>query len=400
MNTAGKRIAAVTVARSDYGILRPVLLAIRTAPGLELCLTAAGTHLSQAFGGTAIDIERDGFEIAARVDTLPESDRPGDIAAAIGAGVAGFASAYDRLRPDVVLLVGDRFETFAAAAAAVPLTLPIAHVHGGELTAGAIDEQLRHAITKLSHVHFVCTRRNADRVVQMGEEPWRVHVTGAPALDNLRSMSLWPQTEIEKHLRMPLPAPPLLVTYHPVTLEYEEAGAQVDQLVAALRQIDRPIVITAPNVDTANATIRRGLERFAASRPATVFAENLGTEGYFSLMAVAAAMVGNSSSGIIEAASFRLPVVNVGNRQAGRDRSPNVIDVSNSEADILGGLTAALAPAFRAGLPDTNPYGDGRAAERIVRVLEELAVDARLKTKLFHDIVPVDSAAVQNQRHV
>jgi UDP-hydrolysing UDP-N-acetyl-D-glucosamine 2-epimerase len=334
--------------------------------------------------------------VAARVDTLPVSDAPADVAAAISTGIAGFARAYDRLRPDVVLLVGDRFETFAAAAAAVPLTLPIAHVHGGELTSGAIDEQLRHAITKLSHVHFVCTRRHGDRVIQMGEEPWRVHVTGAPALDNLRSIELWPQRELEARLGLPLTPSPLLVTYHPVTLEYEQAGHQVEQLVAALRQVDRPIVITAPNVDAANGTIRRALEQFAASRPATVFAESLGIEGYFSLMAVAAAMVGNSSSGVIEAASFRLPVVNIGNRQAGRDRSPNVIDVSNRAADILSGVSAALAPAFRAGLPSTNLYGDGRAAERVVRVLQELTIDARLKTKRFHDIAALDSAAVQN----
>jgi UDP-hydrolysing UDP-N-acetyl-D-glucosamine 2-epimerase len=400
--TAGakKRIAAVTVARSDYGILRPVLKAIAAAPTLELTLAIAGTHHSTAFGATVADIERDGFEVAARVDTLPVSDAPIDVAAAIGAGVTGFAGAYVRLRPDIVLLVGDRFETFAAAAAAVPLALPIAHLHGGELTAGAIDEQFRHAITKLGHVHFVCTRRHADRVIQMGEEPWRVHVTGAPALDNLRSIALWPQDDLESRLGIPLTPPPLLVTYHPVTLEYEHADYQVEQLVSALQRVDRPIVITAPNVDTASGTIRRTLEQFAASHVGAVFVENLGTDAYFSMMAVAAAMVGNSSSGLIEAASFQLPVVNVGNRQAGRDRSPNVIDVSNGAADILDGLTAALAPGFRAGLPATNPYGDGRAAERVVGVLEDLTIDARLKTKRFHDIVAVHSAAVQDQRHV
>jgi UDP-hydrolysing UDP-N-acetyl-D-glucosamine 2-epimerase len=382
-----RTVAAVTVARSDYSILRPILRAIASEPGLRPQLITGGTHWSAAFGETVHDIQADGFEVAARVDAMPASDTPRDIARSIGEATTGFADVYARCRPDVVLLIGDRFETLAAASAALPFTIPIAHVHGGELSEGAFDEQIRHAITKLSHLHFVSAEPHARRVIQMGEEPWRVTVSGAPALDNLRLTTLMSRDELERRVGITLVPAPLLVTYHPATLVYERTAGQVDELTAALECVERPIVITAPNVDTSSAVVRDRLQRFAATRPGVVFVENLGTVAYWSLMAIAAAMAGNSSSGIIEAGSLGLPVVDIGSRQAGRERGPNVIDVENGRAEITGGLTRALDPAFRQGLNGmTNLYGDGRAALRIAERLAAVTLGRELIVKRFHRV--------------
>lgn len=399
-----RRIAVVTVARSDYGILLPVLREIQRAPDLQLQLVAGGAHLSRNFGDTIGAIERDGFEIAARVETLLASDSPTGIASSVGLGVLGFAGAYARLSPDLLLLTGDRFDMLAAAAAALPFTMPIAHLHGGEQSEGAIDNQIRHAITKMSHLHFVATPTGARRVVQMGEEPWRVTVTGAPALDNLRAMPLLPIAELERLVGIELRPAPLLVTYHPVTLEYEETATQTAELIAALADVERPIVITYPNADTHHRDILHAIRGFAAGRPGVALVENLGTQAYFSLMACAAAMVGNSSSGIIEAPSFRLPTVNIGSRQTGRERAANVLDVPAGREAIRAGIRMALSPAFAESLRDLeNPYGDGRAAGRIVRVLRERPLDHELRRKRFHaaaDNSYVDAAAVENQQLV
>lgn len=380
-----RTIAAFTGTRADYGILRTILRGISAAPDLRLQLIVSGSHLSRDFGSTVSAIEADGFEIAERVESLLASDTPSGVAKSIGMGVIGLAQTYARLQPDLLLLCGDRFELLAAASAAIPFVLPIAHLHGGELTEGAFDDQIRHAITKMSHLHFVTTPRCGQRVVQMGEEPWRVTVAGAPALDNLRTMTVLPARELERRLGLTFDEAPIVVTYHPVTMEYGSRHTAVDALLAALKGAGRPIVITAPNADTGNSDIKAAMQRFAEDEPNTVFVESLGTEAYFSLLTIASAMVGNSSSGIIEAASFGLPVVNVGARQAGRERGPNVIDVGDSTADIRAAIGTALSPQFREQLRGVvNVYGDGHAAERIVAVLRKAPDRPRLVAKRFH----------------
>lgn len=379
-----RSIAAVTGARSDYGILLPLLRRIDSDPGLELQLIVSGAHLASDFGETVAAIEADGLSIADRVDCLLASDSPVAIAKSMGLGVVGYAQTLSRLRPDILVLVGDRFETLAAAVAAIPFNLPLAHLHGGELTEGAFDEQMRHALTKMSHFHFVTTAASRRRVIQMGEEPWRVTVSGAPALDNLRGLEPLSLEALERRIGIALSPAPVIVTYHPVTLEPEQASWQIGELLAAVGDIDRPLVLTFPNADTSNREIRMALERFAAGRPRTALVANLGTQAYFSLMAHAAAMVGNSSSGIIEAASFRLPVVNVGTRQGGRERGANVVDTRNDRAAIAAGLARGLSTAFRDGLRTlVNPYGDGSAADRIVPVLRDTPIDGRLIVKRF-----------------
>jgi len=381
-----RTIGVVTVGRSDYGIYLPILRKIQGDPELTLHLIVAGTHLSPEFGLTVKAIEADGFEIAERVEMLLSSDTPEGIVKSMGLGVIGFAQSYARFCPDILLVLGDRFEMHAPAAAALPFKIAVAHIHGGEITQGAIDDALRHSITKLSHLHFVATEEYANRVMQMGEEPWRVVVSGAPSLDNLNSMKFLSRQELETLLGFRLDKDPLLVTYHPVTLEYERTEWQAGELLKALEVFDLPMIFTFPNADVSGQVILNMIKSFVKKYARAHLVENLGTQGYFSMMAFAAAMVGNSSSGIVEAASLKLPVVNIGTRQQGRIRGENVLDVGYSHAEICAAIAKAVSPEFRAGLDDlVNPYGDGSAAEKIVKKLKETKLGNELLVKRFCD---------------
>jgi UDP-hydrolysing UDP-N-acetyl-D-glucosamine 2-epimerase len=381
-----RTIGVVTVARSDYGHLVPLLEGIRSSPRLALQLFVGGSHLSERFGRTVAAIEADGWPITDRIAVASEADAPADVAAAAAAGLAGFARAFARARPELIVVLGDRIEMLAAAVAALPLTIPVAHVHGGEVTEGAIDEQARHAITKLAHLHFAAAVPYARRILRMGEEPWRVHVSGAPGLDRLVRLAVLSREELARRIGLPLRRPTLLVTFHPVTLEAGDTAAQVDALAAALAATDGDVVISYPGSDALHRTVVGRLERLAADRPATRLVAALGEDTYCSLLREADAMVGNSSSGLIEAPSFRLPVVNIGSRQRGRLRAANVIDVEPAKDEILAGLRRALHPDFRRSLAGmANPYGDGRAAPRIVGVLETVELGPRLIRKRFVD---------------
>lgn len=387
MSADPRTIAVVTGARSEYGIYRPILKALRAEPGARLRLLACGMHLSREFGHTVELIERDGFKVAERIETLLSSDTPEAIGKSMALGVAGFAQSYARDRPDLLLVLGDRYEMFAAVAAALPFALPVAHVHGGESTEGLIDEAIRHSITKMSHLHFVTTEAYSRRVAQLGEDPSRVFVTGAPSLDNLKDCRQLGDEELSRVLGLPLDPAPLIATFHPVTLEYERTADHVNALLAALEGADRPIVFTYPNADTAGRVVIEGIERFVARHPRARALPSLGTDVYFALLARAAAMIGNSSSGIIEAASFELPVVDIGNRQRGRIRGANVLHAEPGQAAISAALHKALDPGFRRSLKGlVNLYGDGHAAERIARILVERPLDQALLEKRFHDL--------------
>lgn len=385
-----RTVGVVTVGRSDYGIYLPILRQIQAAPDLRLHLIVSGAHLLPEFGMTAGAIEADGFTIGDRVEMLLPSDAPEAIATSIGRGTVGFARSFAQLRPDILVLLGDRFEMLAAASAALPFRIPVAHIHGGELTEGAIDDAIRHAITKMSHLHFVATETYRRRVIQLGEEPWRVTVSGAPGLDNVLTLDLPAREELEARVGLDLSKPFLLVTFHPVTLEYEHTDKHLDELFGALAALDYGLIFTYPNADMGSRVIIDRVRQLVAARSAATLVDNLGTAAYFGLMKRAAAMVGNSSSGIIEAASFKLPVVNVGNRQRGRTRGRNVIDVECSCERIIDAVRAATSKTFMAGLKDlVNPYGDGHAARRIVGVLSTAPPSARLLVKPFHDIESV-----------
>ena len=382
-----RTIGVVTVARSDYGLLRPVLRAIEQHPQLELHLLVGGMHLAAEFGNTISMIEDDGFTVGASVAAPVDTDDPTGIARAMGRGTIGFGEALGERRPDVLLVLGDRYETHAAVTAALPFALPVAHVHGGESTEGLIDEAIRHSITKMSHLHFAATEEYGRRIVQMGESPWRVTVSGAPGLDEIRVLEPLGGDELEREYGLRVTPETLLVTYHPVTLEIEETEARVRALLDALEASGRDVVFTAPNADTSRDLVARAIDELVARSDRAVLVRDLGTRAYLTLLGRVAAMVGNSSSGIIEAASFRLPVVNVGSRQQGRARAANVIDTGDSRDEILDGIRRAVAPEFRAGLHGLeNPYGDGHAAARIVSVLAEVPLDRRLIVKSFHDL--------------
>lgn len=394
-----RTIAVVTTSRADFGIYRPLLRLILGSDDLRLHLIASGSHLSPDLGRTIGEIEAEGIPVADRVEMLLASDTPEGIAASMGLGVIGFAHAFQRFRPDILVVLGDRFEMHAAALAALPFAVPVAHQGGGELTEGAIDESLRHSMTKLAHLHFPATQEYGRRIVQMGEEPWRVTVTGALSLDNLRDFRPLPLDELASLVGMPLsPRGFLLVTFHPVTLEYQQAGSQTEELLAALSQSGLPAVITLPNADTAGREVRRRMLAYAQQRTDVVAVENLGTRAYFTAMSFAAAMVGNSSSGIIEAPSFGLPAVNIGSRQRGRIRAANVLDVGYGREEIEGAIARALAPEFRISLSGlVNPYGDGNGARRMVARLRSVRLDASLIRKRFCDLAEGSQEAVLGQ---
>ncbi len=297
----------------------------------------------------------------------------------------GFSQAFNRERPDLLFLLGDRTETLAAAVAALPFNIPIAHLHGGEATEGLIDDAVRHAITKMSHLHFVSTEIYATRVRQMGEAPDRVIVCGAPALDNLNDQLWISPDELERRIGLPMDPPPLVVTYHPVTLSPNDAHWQIAALLDALDEVGGPVIITYPNADTGNASIIAAIRTFEASRPHIRALESLGTVLYYSLLRHAAAMVGNSSSGLIESASFKLPTVNIGDRQKGRVRGANVIDCGEDRHSIAAAIRSATSPAFRQSLADLeNPYGDGHAAQKILAILSDHPMDSSLLRKPFY----------------
>ena len=382
-----RTIGAVTTSRADYGLYRPLLAAIHNDPELRLRLLVSGMHLSPQYGFTVREIEEDGYEIAERVEVLIAADTPEAITKSIGLGVIGFAQIFSRWLPDILIVSGDRFEMHAAALAALPFMVPIAHLGGGDVTEGAIDDVLRNCLTKLSHLHFVSNEVCARRIIQLGEEPWRVTVSGEVGLDNLRAFELLSRSELEARYGLQLDEPFLLVTYHPVTFEYAEAEWQIDELLAAVQETRLPLIFTLPNADTGNCVIRGKLEQFVTTNRGSKLVDNFGTQAYFSLMKLAAAMVGNSSSGIVEAASFQLPVINIGTRQHGRVRTRNVIDVGYSRTEILMGIQQATEPQFRASLRGLiNPYGNGEASPVVVQRLKGIQLGDRLVRKKFCDV--------------
>lgn len=382
-----RTIGVVTTSRSDYGIYLPLLRRIQADPDLYLMLFVGGMHLSPEFGMTVHEIERDGFPITERVEMLLSSDSPEGVSKAVGLGIIGFAQTFARLRPDILLVLGDRFEMFGAAVAALPFKLCVGHIHGGESTCGAIDESFRHAMTKLSHLHFVAEEIYADRLIRMGESPWRITVSGAPALDALTSLPPPDTSAFEQTYGVCVSPPPLLVTYHPVTLELERTHEQVEALLGALEEIGNPVIFTQPNADADGRMIRERICDYVASHANAWYVPNFGPQGYVDALRLSAAMVGNSSSGIIEAPCFELPVVNVGTRQDGRLRAANVIDVGCGRGEIVQAIRRAISPQFRTGLRGlVNPYGDGRASDRILGVLKSVEIDDRLLRKVFHDV--------------
>jgi UDP-hydrolysing UDP-N-acetyl-D-glucosamine 2-epimerase len=382
-----KRIAIATFGRADYSTCLPIMRAIREDAGLTLQVLAPAPHPS-AMGWVAAALEADGFSIDERVVMPMSSDTPEAFAASVGAATTGIARGLCRLRPHILLIVGDRLELLAAATAALACRLPLAHVSGGDVTEGALDNQVRHAVTKMSHVHFVAMQDHADRLLRMGEESWRVHVTGDPALDALRTSTFMTRRELGEHLGVSLDRPVFLATYHPTTLAETDVATEIDAFLAALAQVRGTIIMTHPNADPGHGVIIDRLRRFANERPNVRVFDSLGQTTYYSAMAAADLLVGNSSSAIWEAPTLELPAVDVGERQRGRHRVANVVHTACNTHAILHAIAGALRPEFRAGLRGLrNPYGDGYAAPRVVGGLKNLELGTALLQKSFDDYV-------------
>lgn len=381
-----RRICVVTGSRAEYGLLYWLMKEIQASPALELQVVATGMHLSPEFGLTYRGIEEDGFRIDDKVEMLLSSDTPVGIAKSIGLGTIGFADAFARLKPEIVVLLGDRFEIFAAAQAALVARIPLAHLHGGETTEGAIDEAFRHAITKMAHLHFTATEEYRQRVIQLGEEPARVYNFGAAAVDGIRNQKLLSRPELEQALGFSFGERNLLVTFHPVTLEADTAGQQFGELLAALDDFpDIRLIFTMPNADTGGRVIRSMIEDYVAAQPgrATAF-DSLGQLRFFSVMGQVDAVVGNSSSGLIEAPSFHIGTINIGDRQKGRIRATSVVDCEPHREAIRAALRRLYSREFQESLRQVvNPYGDGQVARRIVQVLAEYPLEGILKKRFF-----------------
>ena len=383
-----RRICVITGNRAEYGLLKWLMTAIAADPRLDLQVVVTGAHLSPQFGLTRREIEADGIAIDAEVEMLVAGD--GGVAAAksIGLGVIGMADALTRLDPHLVVVLGDRFEILAAAQAAMMLGLPLAHLHGGELTEGAVDDGIRHAITKMAQLHFVAHADYARRVIQLGEQPERVFTVGALGAEAALRTERLDRAVLEADLGLPLTAPLLLVTYHPATLGRMEPGEAATELVGALDRFPQAtIILTGVNPDPGHDRVAAVLAAWAAANPARVrLRDSLGQRRYLSVMALADAVVGNSSSGMLEAPAMRVPTVNIGNRQGGRLRLASIIATAEDRDSIAAGISQALSGATRRltqALPP--PFGDGDTARRIAEILASADLTG-ICTKRFHDL--------------
>jgi UDP-hydrolysing UDP-N-acetyl-D-glucosamine 2-epimerase len=374
-----RTIAVITTSRADYSHLYWPLRDLSNHESVDLRIIALGPHLSPEFGMTIQEIEKDGFQIASRIECLLSSDTDVGMAKTIGLATLSLADVLGQMRPDLLLLIADRYEMLAPASVALALRIPIAHIEGGEVSEGAIDDAVRNALTKMSHIHFTSTFAARDRVIAMGEEDWRVHRSGAPSLDHLRRRMLLAREEVEHKLQLDLRQPTILVVYHPVTIA-RDTLQEADALFEALARLPDQLLLCYPNADAGSRALIERTKSFLADRTRGKIFTNLDAVTYWSLLRQVDMLVGNSSSGIMETASFSLPTINVGLRQQGRERAINVLDAD--PAAILEAVANARTPEFRRSLRGmTNPYGDGFASDTIVKVLTTVALSQELLLK-------------------
>ena len=390
-----RTIAVITTSRADYGHLYWPLRDLSNHGSVDLKIIALGSHLSPEFGNTLQEIEKDGFQIASRVECLLSSDTDVGMAKTIGVATLSLADLLGQMRPDLLLLIADRYEMLAPASVALALRIPIAHIEGGEVSEGAIDDAVRNALTKMSHIHFTSTFAARERVIAMGEEDWRVHRSGAPSLDHLRRQVLLTREEVEHKLQLDLRQPTILVVYHPVTIA-RDTLQEADALFEALASLPDQLLFCYPNADAGSRALIERTKSFLANRTRGQVFTNLDAVTYWSLLRHVEMLVGNSSSGIMETASFSLPTINVGLRQQGRERAINVLDADPTA--ILEAVTKARTSEFRRSLHGmTNPYGDGFASETIVKVLTTVALSQELLMKR-HPTISGQTHALRNSR--
>jgi GDP/UDP-N,N'-diacetylbacillosamine 2-epimerase (hydrolysing) len=386
-----RKICIITGARADYGLVRWVMQGIKDDPELNLQVIATGMHLSPEFGLTYREIEKDGFQIDRMVEMLTSSDTAVGIAKSMGLGLIGFADALNDLKPDLIVVLGDRFEIFSAVAAALVARIPVAHLHGGETTEGAFDEALRHSITKMSHLHFVAAEEYRQRVIQLGEPPDSVFLVGGLGVDAIKRTELLDRKSLEAALDFRLGKKNLLVTFHPVTLEGQSSAQQMSELLAALDRLgdSTHLIFTMPNADNGSREISRMVDDFVATHANARAYASLGQLRYFSCMRHVDGVVGNSSSGLLEAPSLAIGTVNIGERQHGRLKAQSVIDCVAQRKPILDAIHALYAVEFRKSIQTmVNPYGSGGASPKIVQILKNHPL-AGVFRKSFYDLKPL-----------
>ena len=383
-----KKICVVTGTRAEYGLLYWLLKEIEADKDLELQLIATGMHLSPEFGLTYQTIEKE-FKINKKIEMLLSSDTSVGISKSMGLAQISFAESYDELKPDIVIVLGDRYEIFSATSAAMIARIPIAHIHGGEKTEGAFDESIRHSITKMSHLHFAATEEYKNRVIQLGEDPSRVFNVGGMGIENIKRLELLNKKEFEKSIEFKLNIKNILVTFHPVTLENSTAKEQFQQLLDAIDELeDTNIIFTKANSDTDGRVINKMIDEYVTKNfHKSVQFTSLGQLRYLSALQYVDAVVGNSSSGLAEAPSFRIGTINIGDRQKGRIKASSVIDCEPNKDSILKSFEKLYSKEFQNSLINVkNPYGDGCASKRIVEILKSVDLGNILK-KSFYDIV-------------
>ncbi|GKU26933.1 UDP-N-acetylglucosamine 2-epimerase [Clostridium folliculivorans] len=379
-----RKIAVVTGTRAEYGLLKNIIAKIENDNDLELALVVTGTHLSEKYGKTVEEIINDGFKISKSVDILIEdTDSKVRTAKEMAKALDKLTDVFDEVNPDLLLILGDRYEVFSAAAAAMAMNIPIAHISGGEITEGAMDEQIRHSITKMAHIHFPGAKVYADNIKAMGEESWRVFNVGDPGIENIKLTKLMSQEELEKQLGVCVDEDTILITYHPVTLEINQVGEQISNLIEALSQVDKKMIITYPNADNGGDIIIEAIEAFKDKYPDKVFLhKNLGSLRYLSVMNLCGAIVGNSSSALVEAPFMKKPVVNIGNRQKGRLKANNIIDTTYDSNEILRAIDQCFSNEFIRVVKDTRSlYGEGNTSDEIVTILKTIELGENLIKK-------------------
>lgn len=382
-----RKICVITGTRAEYGLMRWVMQGVKDDPELTLQIIATGMHLSPEFGLTYREIEKDGLQIDRKVEMLTSSDTPVGIGKSMGLGLIGFADALNELSPDLIVVLGDRFEIFAAVAAALVARIPVAHLHGGEATEGLIDEAIRHSITKMSHLHFVAAEEYRQRVIQLGEQPERVFLVGGLGIDSIKRLKLLDRAELEASLDFKLGQKNLLITFHPVTLERATAVDQMEELLAALAELkNTQLIFTLPNADTDGRALMKMVEQFVAQHPNARAYTSLGQLRYLSCIAQVDGVVGNSSSGLAEVPSFKKGTINIGDRQRGRLQAASVINCEPTRQSIEAALKRLYFADFQVSLSQVlNPYGEGGASEKIITFIKSAALEDVLKKRFYDD---------------
>ena len=382
-----RKICVITGTRSEYGLLRWVMQGIKDDAELTLQIIATGMHLSPEFGLTYREIEKDGFRIDRKVEMLISSDTSVGIAKSMGLGMIGFADALNELKPDLTVMLGDRFEIFAAVSAALVARIPVAHLHGGETTEGAFDEAIRHSITKMAHLHFVAAQEYRQRVIQLGEQPERVFLVGGLGIDNIKRLKLLNRAELEASIGIKLRHKNLLITFHPVTLENSTATEQMATLLEVLAGLtDTQLIFTMPNADNDGRALINMVRQFVTQHPNACAFQSLGQLRYLSCIAHVDGVVGNSSSGLAEVPSFKKGTINIGDRQLGRLQAASVINCEPTREGIQEALKKMYTQDFQANLSQVkSPYGEGGASEQVVQTIKHFVLEGIAK-KSFYDL--------------